>query len=285
MKKLCEWYNNLSKQVRDSIIIASTVVGAISTILSVLGISLGDWQESSIWLRIGIVIGMYLLICYLVYKVLGEIFKDAVNLVIRQTAVSIKSGNIFEAPGLRIIGCDTHFDTRVDDVVIAKNSLHGQLVLEHGKKEEIVQAVESEAKRLGLSLNDDGLYDFPLGTIVRYNSSVDNCTYLLLAMMELNSDYEAHTNMAKFEHMLVKMWKEISRVYANNDVYIPLLGSGISRFDDGPKDKEALLRCMLCTLNSSGVSLNSKVSVIIYGKSKDIPLYEYKELFHATSRR
>ena len=107
----------------------------------------------------------------------------------------------------------------------------------------------------------------------------------MLAMMELNTHHEAHTNMAKFELMLMKMWKEIDRVYASHDIALPLLGTGISRFDDGPKDRENLLRCMLCTLNSSGVSLNSKVAILIYGDIKNVPLYEYKDIFYTIPRR
>jgi len=236
-------------------------------------------------MRIGIVFIAFVLIYSFVYFTIGRIFRDSVSLTIRQTSVSISCGDIFEAPGWKIIGCDTHFDTRVDDIIISKKSLHGQLVLNHGKKEEIETVVENEARRLGLQKNNDGLYDFPLGTVIRYDSSVDNQTYLMLAMTELDIQHEAHTNMAKFELMLMKMWAEIDRVYASNDIALPILGTGISRFDDGPKDREALLRCMLCTLNSSGVSLKSKVGIIIYGNVKDIPMYEYKNMFHMTLRR
>ena len=285
MKKIYHWYNNLSKQVRDSIIISTTIVGVVSTVLSIIGISLGDWEKSSIWLRIAIVIGAFLIICAITHHIIGRIFRDSINLTIRQNLVSVESGDIFEAQGLRVIGCDTHFDTRIDDVVIAKKSLHGQLFLNHGKIEEIEKVFEKEALRLGISKNDDGQYDFPLGTIIRYDSSVDNHTYLMLALTELNADYEAHTNMAKFEHMLMKMWKEIDRVYASNDIALPLLGAGIARFDDGPKYKDSLLRCMLCTLNSSGVSFNSKVKILIYGDIKDFSLYEYKDIFHTIPRR
>ena len=285
MNKIYHWYNNLSKQVRDSIIISTTIVGVVSTVLSIIGISLGDWEKSSIWLRIIIVIGAFLIICAITHHIIGRIFRDSINLTIRQTLVSVESGDIFEAQGLRVIGCDTHFDTRIDDVVIAKRSLHGQLFLNHGKIEEIKKAIEKEALRLGISKNDDGQYDFPLGTIIRYDSSVDNHTYLMLALTELNADYEAHTNMAKFEHMLMKMWKEIDRVYANHDIALPLLGTGITRFDDGPKYKDSLLRCMLCTLNSSGVSFNSKVEILIYGDIKDVSLYEYKDIFHTIPGR
>jgi len=36
--------------------------------------------------------------------------------------------------------------------------------------------VEAEAKRLGLQKDSGGLYEFPLGTIIRYNSSIDGHT-------------------------------------------------------------------------------------------------------------
>lgn len=285
MSKIYKWYTGLSKRVRDSVIISATLVGTIATILSILGISLGDWQDSNFFIRIGVVIGIFLLLYMISYIIIGNIFSESVKLTIRNTSVSIECGDIFNASGLRVIGCDTHFSTIVDDVIISKKSLQGQLILEHGDKDEIEAAITTEANKLGLQKDSNGLYDFPLGTIIRYDSGVDNNTYLMLAMTELNEQHEAHTNMAKFELMLMKMWKEISRVYALNNVALPLLGTGIPRFDDGPKGKEDLLRCMLCTLNSSGVTLKSKVKILIYGDAKDIPLYEYKDMFYTILRR
>ena len=82
MDKIYSWYNSLPKQVRDSIIISATLVGMISTVLSILGISLGDWKESNIWLRIGVVIAVFLLLCIVVYATIGRIFKNTVNLSI-----------------------------------------------------------------------------------------------------------------------------------------------------------------------------------------------------------
>lgn len=115
-------------------------------------------------------------------------------------------------------------------------------------------------------------------SIVRYDSSVDNQTYLMLAMTELDDNYESHTTMAKYEQMLMHMWKEINRVYASNDIVLPILGEGITRFDDRPKNKDSLLRCMVCTMNASGKTYNSKIRIVIYGNPKDIPLYELKDV-------
>ena len=142
MKKLYFWYNNLSKRVRDSVITSITTMGLISTVLSIIGISLGDWKGSSIIIRIGVVIGLFLVIFGVAYYIIGKVFRDSVKTTIRKTPVSIGCGDIFNASGMRVIGCDTHFDTRVDDVVISNNSLHGQLVLNHSVKEEIEQIVD-----------------------------------------------------------------------------------------------------------------------------------------------
>ena len=278
LKRIWNWYNCLSNRLKTSIQISGVLIGLISSIFSVVGVSLHDWTHNVINSFL-FILALYVAAGLIIFFIIGQIFNDSISTSIRQTSVSIKYGNIFEEEGWRVIGCDTHFDTRVDDVVISKKSLHGQLILEHGKVEEIISVVENEAKRLRISADNNGMYNFPLGTLIRYDSSVDHKTYLMLAMTELNENYEAHTNMAKFEHMLMKMWSEISRVYASHDIVLPLLGTGISRFDDGPKDKATLLRCMLCTFNGSGVSLNSQVKVVLFGDAKDIPLYEYKDMF------
>lgn len=284
MKKAFDWYNNLSNRARSSTTITIAFVGILSTILSIFGVSLADWQDSAIWVRIIVVIAFCALVYVTAYVIIGKVFKNSVSLTIRNTKVTIQSGDIFSVPGWKVIGCDTHFDTRVNDVVISKKSLHGQLILEHGVVDDISSIVEKEAQRRNLTANSEGQYDFPLGTILRYDSTVDNNTYLMLAMAKLDSDYEIHTSMVLYENMLMTMWKEIDRVYASNPIILPLLGAGISRFDNGPKNKEALLKCMLCTLNSSSVSLNSEVRIVIYEDTKDIPLYEYRDMFRSIPR-
>ena len=284
MKKLYAVYSKLSKQFRDSLYMSITAVGVISTVMSILGVSLDEWTNS-VWRSIGCVLAGAIIIFVLIYILIGRIFKDEVRLIIRRTPVSISVGDIFETSGWKVIGCDNHFDLRVDDVIISQKSLHGQLVLNHASIDELTAVIKSEAEKLEIPCDELGLYTFPLGTIVPYESSVDGEKYLLLAMTELNNRHEVHTNMAQYEQMLMRMWKEVDRVYAMNDIVLPLLGTGIPRFDDGPKENSLLLRCMLCTLNSSGVSLKAKVKIVLYGDTKNYKLYEYKDMFNETNRR
>lgn len=285
MNKAYKWWNGLSRQIRDSFYYSVAFVGFVATLFTVIGISLNDMNLSNVIVRFFIVAGFFAVVWIVIYILIGSVFKDEVTLTIRQTPVKITYGDIFETPGLRVIGCDSHFDTRIDDRVISKSSLHGRMFQKYGDFDKINEAVEAEADRLGLKKNADGFYDFPLGSVVKYDSSIDGNSYLLVATMKLDDNYEAHTNMAEFERMLMRMWKEIDRVYASKDIIVPFLGAGIARFDDGPKDKSKLLRCVLCTLNTSGVSFNSKVSVLLFDKTKSnedngIDLYEYKDILH-----
>lgn len=278
MKRLFKWYNSLTKRTRDSISFSVLLIGFISTFCTILGVSLGDIPCLSLSFRILLVVLAFIISFVTSYLVIGHVYRDKIEIIVNNTPVEISCGDIFETEGYKVIGCDTHFHTTVDDVIISKKSLHGKLVLEHGSIEEIKEAVRRRAVQLNLKPDENGFYTFPLGSIVRYDSSVDDQTYLMLAMTELNDNYESHTTMAKYELMLMHMWKEINRVYASNDIVLPILGDGITRFDDRPKNKNALLRCMVCTLNASGRSYNCKIMIVIYGKSKDVPLYELKDL-------
>lgn len=285
MKKLYGWFHRLPKRMQDSLVFSITMIGFISTLFTVFGFSLKEIPDTNIGIRIGMVIAVAVIFAAGYYWILGMIYKDSISLIVAQTEVDICCGDIFKTEGLKIIGCDNRFDTRIDDTVISKRSLHGKLVLEHGDTNEIREVVQSAAEKSGLKKDKDGLYRFPLGTVIKYESKVDGQTYLLLAATELNKQYEAHTNMADFERMLMKMWKEIDRVYASQDIALPILGSGILRFDDGFQSKEMLLRCILCTFNSSGVRFNSKLKIVIYGNTDEIQLYEYKNIFNIISRR
>lgn len=287
MNNILKIFSKLSKRANSSLIFSISLVGVISSIFSIIGFSL-DSLISCIWIRGACVIGSLIVIFIVCYFLLGFLYKNSITLEIRKTSVEIMQGDIFKSPGFRIIGCDTHFDTRVDDIVISKKSLHGLLFLNHGRKDEIEIAVQERASKLGLSRNYEGLFDFPLGTIVKYVSSVDNQTYLLVALTEIRNEnglYKAYTSDQKFENMLRNMWKELDGVYASHDISIPLLGAGISRFEGGVKDYRTLLSCILCTLYSSGIVFNSKIRIIIYGDSKDFSLYEYKDVFREIPRK
>ena len=279
MNCLCKWYSSLSRRFKDSLLWSFSLLGVLSAIFAIAGFSLESLLKCSVVIRIFVVLLLIIVVVACLYCFLGMAFKQSISITINQTSVCIKYGDLFKEPGWKVIGCDTHFSTKTDDVVIAKKSLQGQLIIEHGQEAEITAAVASEAKRQKLKKNAQGVYDFPIGTVIRSDSSKDGKTYLLLAMAELDSQSKVHTNMTQFIQMLMAMWTEIDRVYAGNDIILPLLGAGILRFDDGPKDKKTLLKCLVDTFSFSSIKLNSTLSIIIHDTEMDIPLYECKSGF------
>lgn len=285
--KIRQWDCNLSKRFRSSFRVSVTLTGSFFSFLAIIGFSLCDYFDSSFYLRIIVVLGIYLAAFFFTYWGIFYYYRyrNSIGLNIGQTPVSISYGDIFKTQGWKVIGCDSHYDTRVDDIVISKKSLHGQLFLNHGNIDEIKKAIEDKAKSLGLHKIDDGLYNFPLGTIIRYNSSVDKNTYLLLAMTKLDKNNDARIELDEFEKMLKKMWTEINNVYASNDIVLPILGSGITRFGKGSLNNETLIRFILHTLDISGLDFNATVRVVISGNRKEIQLYEFKDRFYILRRR
>ena len=113
---------------------------------------------------------------------------------------------------------------------------------------------------------------FELGTINTFQD------VMLLALTRFNEQNEAHTNRAEYEHTLRTMWKEMNRVYAGKPIYLPLLGSGIARFDNmATKPNAELLKCIICTLRTSTVTFNVPITILLTENAlKTINLYELK---------
>ena len=303
----------LTKRMKDSLTLSFAIITGFATVFTVIGFSLKDLLPFNcvqpaflaVIIRAIILILIYVLLTWVIWFVKGRKYKNTINLKIGSNNVTLKPGNIFEQDAWRVIAVDTHFSTNVDDAEISKTSLHGQLVLEHGNEEDIKTVVKNEAERRKNKPDENGQYTFPLGTAIHYEGSDGH--YIMVALTDLDADYEAHTKMPQYESTLMNIWHEISRVYAKNDLALPILGAGITRFDDGQDDPVNLLRCMLCTLNTSKVHFKSNVSVMVYDggdikentteatdnnenaaasqgngtpkKKSSLPLYEYKDLY------
>lgn len=294
----------MARSLKDSLTLSFAIVTGVATVFTILGYSMKDMLplESvnppflAVIIRALIVFSFYIvtagIICF--QKFLK--YRDQINLKVGKNEVTLRYGNIFTEDAWRVIAMDTHFDTTADDVVISKTSLHGQLVLEHGDPDSINAVVKAEADRRGIRSDKDNKYSFPLGTAIPYEGKDGH--YIMVALTELNTDFESHTKMAEYETTLMKIWQELNRVYEKYDLALPILGNGITRFDDTQDDPADLVRCMLCTLNTSKIHFKSHISIVLYQgddnqqqtqkmrhtkknleKSTKLPLYEYKDLF------
>lgn len=282
----------MNKRLSDSFLLSFAIVTSISTVCTILGFSMKDafpLDNYPWWLAVSIrglvVIGVYCFVSWIIWLYKGYKYGKTIKLMIGQNSVTIKYANIFNENAWRVIPVDTCFHADFDHGIISETSLHGQFIRPsndqepgHGEVDEIKKAVEQEAVRLKITKENNEKYHFQRGTVIPYRG-LDGM-YLMVALNELNENNESSTTMADYEIALLRMWREISRVYNGNDIAIPLLGGGITRFEDCQDDTFTLLRCILCTLNTSKVHFSSNISIVLVDKNQNnVPFYNFKDLF------
>lgn len=223
-----------------------------------------------------ILLGIY---SYLWYKANNM---NSVSLNINETVIDIEIGDIFNETGIKVIPFNEYFDIIIDDVIISKNSLNGifinKIINEKSVNlEELNKKIENELSNKKISENHNRKkgkkIKYKLGTIFEYDD------YFLTAMTKFDNDNRAKISQKEFLEFLLEFWENIDIKYNNRKIIVPLLGSGITRFEKNIKPQE-LLSQIIWIFKLSQISLKSGLKIIIHENMKEqINLYEIKEIF------
>jgi hypothetical protein len=259
---------------KDSFTVAFAVFATVETIFAIFAIPLDTfWNRYSITIRFILAFGIFFFIVVVTFIIKYYWAKNGISLKIRGIRVNIKSGDIFKAIGWKVIAFNEFFDTIVDDKIIAHNTLNGIFIDRYVEnitdlQKTIVDELDNTKYKKFLR---QGRFVYPLGRIITYKD------FMLLAFTHFENN-EAHLTQKDYEDCLRVMWIEICRTYANKPIFIPLLGSGITRFDGIPyKSNINLLKCMLCTLRTSVVNINQPITILLTKETiEDINIYELK---------
>jgi len=269
--------SKIPKQWKDSITIGFALLAVAGTALSISGNSLGSIiPNQKWWVLLLIAIGIYVVTIIATYLVISCLTRKGIKIKINGITVAIKQGDLFEAEGWKVIPFKEYFDTDADDITISKSSLNGKFLLNNvndlKKIKKVITADNISSLSQPPAVASVGKQAYTLGTIKRYDE------YLLLAFAHFNDQKMAHLNQNDYELCLRNMWKEICRTYANKPVNLPLLGADITRFDDlQEKSKFNLLKCMLCTLKTSGQNINQPITILLTKEvMREINIYELK---------
>lgn len=259
----------------DGFTISVGIIASIETILAISNLGLNDLYPNMVWwekaIFLGVVFGLVWIITVIVKAWRANI---SISLKIRNIDVNIKVGDIFSAQTWKLIPCNEYFDTQVDDIVIAYNSLNGILITEHISNLEDLKRHIDQTGTILKKRKKGGREAYLLGSIIPYHD------YLLLAFARFENN-QAKLTHNEYEECLRTMWHEISRTYANRPVAIPLLGGGITRFENTiEKDDTQLLKCILCTLKTSNAHIYQPITIYLTEKSmNNIDLYTIKKIF------
>jgi hypothetical protein len=214
-----------------------------------------------------------LILTYLILWARSNNLQD-VSLSIEGSTVNIKTGDIFEQPGLKAIAFNEYFDTVVDDRIIAKRSLNGIFLEQHlgtivGDLDRHIDEYQFE---------DDDVLDreidrtagkrvkYKVGTICVYND------YLITAFAKFDDSNRANLTMPEYLEFLINFWDKVNKVYAQQSVSTTIFGSGITRIK-GHKNisDEDLLKIMLWTFRISEMRFKhpAKLTIVIHKEKID----------------
>ncbi len=228
-----------------------------------------SWLTRLAWI-VGFLAALTLLAAFIRF---ARYSRNGLRIQIGGNRVEVVVDDLFKADGIKVIPFNEYFDTKVDNKVISKGSLNGKFIEQHADWETLQRTVgERQPSIVGEPKVDGGRLRYPLGTVKTYGD------YALLAFTHMDEMNRAHFRHGQYEGCLFNMWADLNRMYAGKKVVLPLLGSGITRFEGGKPSNDDLLRCMLCTLRSSGQCFREGVQIVLTEETaKRMKLYEVED--------
>ena len=257
------------------------VLGIIELFLSVGLIFIEIPSNKKTTITIIFAILLILLYCYI--WVLSNKMKN-ISLIINNSKVEIKFGNIFNTNGKKVITFNEYFDTCVDNEIINKESINGQFInkkvsdilecdriIENKLKDRNKKGIKNNRRRKGKKEK------FKLGTTIKYDEE-----FLLTAFTKFNSENCAELSMSEYINCLIELWNELDILYSQDVVVIPLLGSGVTRFKENILTEQEILELILWSFKISKIKFSypSKLCIVISDSLEDkINLYRIKERY------
>lgn len=203
-----------------------------------------------------------------------------VKLDIDGSIVEIKEGDIFKEEGLKVINFNEYFDTKVDNKIIAENTLNGQFIKKYVENiEELDNLIDQKLEKIDCNTNrkDGKKKRYALGEIVEYKD------FLITSLSKFDDQNRANLTLKEYIGFLMNFWNSLDVIYANRNVSITIFGSGITRFKEITyiSDQE-LLEIIIWSFKISKVKFKypTKISIIIpKEKINKINLYKIKGEF------
>lgn len=182
------------------------------------------------------------------------------------TTIIVKFGNYFEENGWKAVAVNDFFDSRVDDKIISKNSLHGQVITKFWPNEEIVWQKEvleaiGDKKKQHVKRKNGNTDRYPLGTTAYINKNDHHFLFTALTKTDTKTN-KTQTNSQGLILTTRSLLAQARLVCANNHLVLPLMGSGLGRV--GLK-KSAILNLILTAIfEESKVSkITNTITVIL----------------------
>lgn len=282
MKK--EYFKIIWKDLELSIAIVGLVLSTVLALVPIV-IECNFVQKIVACSLAGFVFVIYTIIVLIKYYIYKKTRK--ISIKFGDSKINIYNGDIFSSgnDGYKVIAFNEYFDTITDDClhIIDKDSLHGiylnKFYPDDNSRKKFHKRVENSLKEFETEKNESRkqgyIQKYELGTLFEDNE------FLLMSFTKFDEYNRAHVKYSEMITSFIKMWFNIDKVKGNKKVYLPLIGSGITRFDDGYVSNSEILISMIETFKISRVKFKhpANVNIILYGENLDIDLVLIKNKY------
>lgn len=261
------------------------IFSVIATIISLILAFTGSIEDSNKWL-IGIIISISFVIIfsviYICEYVYNKFFLRRINAKIGKVSLVIKSGDLFEEEGIKVIPVNEYFDTQVDNDIISDTTLHGIFVKRYiGNNNEKLKKLNMEISKQLKDVNCIEVKERKRGKKKRYPiaSTILIDDYILTALSKFNEKNEAYLSMPEYLEFLNKFWNEIDRIHNGRIINIPVIGTGLARINPTLSYEEYLEQIIFSLKTSSIIAGEAKINIIISEKKmKECSLVKLKNI-------
>lgn len=272
MRKVNFFDNQLIKNFKERISTTSTVLS-----LALIFVEIPGQMKA---LAGAVFIGILIIAYIWLWQRANQL--KSVDLDIEGSKVTVKSGDLFSEPGLKVIAFNEYFDTIVDDRIISAHSLNGVFINLHlpntlAKLDHHLETYPFDADELGkinTARRAGKLQKYKIGTLCVYDE------FILTAFSKFDDQNRAMLTMPEYLEFLINFWDKINKVYAQQSVSTPIFGSGITRIKEHKNiSDEDLLKIMLWTFRISEMRFKypAKLTIVIHqDKIKTINLLDIK---------
>lgn len=211
-----------------------------------------------------------LIVCIVIFAIANVIYycyrrcRPSVIISEKTYTIKIEYGDLLNIKGgKKVINFDECFSTNVGDKPedIKLDSVCGQY-LTRFPVDNIQDLInESKIKSIGKS-SFNNIDCYAPGTIIQRGD------FLLMAFAKLDKDGRGYLTYDQYLDCLDKLWEQIDLYHGTDDVYIPVLGSRITRFNQELTQQE-LLDIMIATYRLSPKKLRKPNTLYILCKERE----------------
>ncbi len=213
------------------------------------------------------------LLTMVIYKICISI-KWWITIKSKNYTIVVKYEDIFKIKNCKkVIPFDECYTTVVGEAPgeIKPTSICGQYLIKYPdiNMQELIDRVQVKSKGKSKYKNKD-----------KYESGVlvPNQEFLLMSFAKLDKDGLGRLTRTELIDCLRMLWLEIDKYYGQQDVCIPILGSGITRMDDTALMQQELLDIIIASykLSASKIKKPNKL-IIVCKRSEDFSLKKIGE--------